>query len=163
MQRAEYEEGDIKFFMRVGQDGHVRWAYPEESSLGDRDTEKCMMDAITQAQWPRPDGGEAEVHRSEPFDAPDVREPVAYPTDRLAGVLGGKDGDEVRTKCQAKGNNFLVTAYIAPDKNDGKVEAVGVSTKTKEGNERLDCIAEQVKGWKVPTPGSYAGKVSFKL
>ena len=41
MQRVEYLAGDVRFFLRIAQDGTVRWAYLEDSTLGDRDTESA--------------------------------------------------------------------------------------------------------------------------
>ena len=65
-----------------------------------------------------------------------------------------------------------VTAYVEPG---GTVVSAGVASgaqaeavqgadappDTSEGV--LDCVAGQVKGWELPDPGSYPGKVTFDL
>jgi hypothetical protein len=76
IKRLEYLAGDVRFFLRIGQDGRVRWAFLEDSTMGDRDTEKCMLGVIQDAQWPQPDGGEAEVHKAMGFDPADARPPA---------------------------------------------------------------------------------------
>src|SRR5580692_9577840 len=57
--RIEFLGGDVKFFLRVQQDGHAKYAYLVEGTLGDRTTERCMLELAMNAAWPRPEGGEA--------------------------------------------------------------------------------------------------------
>jgi hypothetical protein len=61
LDRVEVLSGSVKFFIRIGEDGAARWTYLEGSELGDRETEKCLLDAVRGAQWPKPDGGDAEA------------------------------------------------------------------------------------------------------
>ena len=75
----EFLAGDVKFYFRVKPDGTTHWATLDMSTLGDRDTEKCMLAVVLGAQWPKPEGGEAEVHQGIGFDAPgDVRAPTVW-------------------------------------------------------------------------------------
>jgi hypothetical protein len=163
LKRIDYLAGDVAFFMRVGQDGRVRYAYLEQSTLGDRETERCLLDTLTQAQWPEPEGGEAEVRKTMGFDPPgDVRLPADWSADRIAALLGGKEGETLAQCREGASGVFRVTAYVAPaGKKDGKVLAAGVAPPSKEGAEKADCIVDAVKAMKMPSPGSYAAKVSF--
>lgn len=160
--RIDYLSGDVKFFLRIGEDGHAKWGYLEKSTLGDVDTEKCLMDAAMNASWPPPDGGEAEIrYDGLGFDPPsNTRLPTEWPSDKIATVLG-KHG-EALNKCveESKGAKFSVTAYVEPS---GKVQAVGVATTSKEGAAQIDCIVTAVKAMKMPSPGSWAAKVAFQL
>ena len=179
MQRVEYLSGDVKFFLRIGMDGHVRWAYLEDSTMGDRDTEKCVLGVLKDAQWPRPEEGEAEVRNGMGFDSGEARAPSDWPSDRIAGVLASQADGALKCKGSVKGT-FKVTAYIGagappddkPKKHgkhpkehgkEGHVEAVGVAPPSKDGEDKIDCIVEAVKEWHMPSPGSYAAKVSFNL
>lgn len=162
--RVEYLSGDVKFFLRVAPDGSTRWVFMEESTLGDRATERCMLDVMSSARWPAPSGGEAEVHKGFGFDPPsNVRPPLEWSTDRIAETLG-KSGDDVnRCKGGASGT-FHVTAYVQPHgKQHGRVQAAGVAPPNKDGEDKIDCIVDAVKKLKVPSPGSWAAKVSFIL
>lgn len=161
--RVEYLSGDVQVYLRVGEDGGAKWAFLEQTTLGDRATERCMLDAIKGAHWPQPSGGEAEVHKNLGFDAPsNVRAPVEWSADRVAEALG-KHGAEA-SKCKGgSSGSFHVTAYVEPHGKGGKVQAVGVSPPTKEGEDKVDCIVDVVKRMHMPSPGSYAAKVNFVL
>jgi hypothetical protein len=152
--------GDVKLFLRIGEDGRVKYGFLEDSSLGDADTERCIMQVLTEAQWPKPDGGEAEVRNGFGFDpAGDARSPIDWSSDKLAPALGKNDALQ---KCTSGVDaKFKVTVYVTPG---GKIQAAGVSTSSKEGVEKLDCIVDAIKGMKgVPSPGSWAAKTSFFL
>jgi hypothetical protein len=161
MQRVEYLHGDVKFFVRVGSDGRARWAYLEDSTIGDRDTEACFMDAVRNAPWPKPDGGDAEVRNSFGFD-PEGRAPASWTSDRIASILGKNDKDLLKCKKGLRAE-VHVTMYVEPNKKEGKVQAVGASVPAKDADEKIECILNEVRGWKLPSPGSWAAKVEFRI
>jgi hypothetical protein len=156
--RVEYLSGDYKLFLRIGQDGKVKYGWLEESNLGDRATEKCLLDAAFAASWPKPQGGEAEVRQAAGFNPGDAREPTDWSADKIMAAVGANASLK---KCDASG--LHVTAYVEPDGKDGKVVAAGASASSKEAAEKIDCVVDALKGMKTPSPGSYAAKVSFKL
>jgi hypothetical protein len=167
LKHIDYLAGDVKFFLRVGQDGRVRYAYLEESTIGDRDTEKCMLAVVTTTQWPKPEDGEAEVRKGMGFDASgDARPPADWNSDKIALVLAKQAEDAIKCKESVKGT-FHITAYVVPNghgkKKEGRVEAVGIASPSKDGEAKADCIVAAIKEWKMPSPGSYAAKVSFNL
>jgi hypothetical protein len=157
----EYLSGDFRMFLRVGEDGKAKYGYFEETTIGDRGTEKCLLDAAMSAAWPRPQGGEAEVRRSAGLTPPDVREPTEWSADKIAAAVGGNAA--VKKCTEGVSGSFQVTAYVVPDGKEGKVAAAGVSPPNKEGEAKVDCIADALRGMKTPSPGSYAAKVTFKL
>jgi len=160
--RVDYLGGELAFFLRIGEDG-VRWSYLERSTLGDRDTERCMLGALGKVRWPKPKGGDAEVRKSVAFDASsDVRAPSAWSADRVSSALG-QAGERLKACKEGAPGAYAVTAYVEPDGKDGKVQAVGVAPPSKEGEAKADCVTDAVKGLKMPSPGSYAAKVSFVL
>lgn len=163
LSRVDYLAGDVKIFLRVGQDGAVRYGYLEDSTIGDADTEKCLMGVLTNATWPKPEGGEAEVRNGFGFDGPgDVRPPVAWNADRVAAELGKNDAKFQQCKGSVKGS-FHATVYVEPDGKQGKVQALGVVPPSKEGLDKVDCLVDAVRSMAFPSPGSYAAKVSFVL
>ena len=184
LQRIEYLSGDAKFFVRIGQDGHAKWAYLEDSTIGDADTEKCLVDVLMNASWPKPQGGEAEARNSIGFDAPgDVRAPTSWSSDKLAEQLGKHDRDFRKCKGKTSGT-FHVTAYIVKDDEKpkhpppphhashapkgeptehGKIQAIGVVPPGRDGADKVDCMLDVIKSMTLPSPGSYAAKVSFIL
>jgi hypothetical protein len=191
--RIEYLTGDVKVFMRIDGSGRVRYAYFEESTLGDRDTEKCILDVFSRASWPRPEGGEAEVRNGFGWTSGGEREPATWSADKVTSALSDhKDTKKDVEKCKAgtKGG-FVLTAYVVQDdgaepepaghkpaskpkpspknghKGDkdkgGKFQAIGVAVSNKEAAEKIDCVVDALKSMRLPSPGSYAAKVTFLL
>jgi hypothetical protein len=160
LDRVELISGAVKFFVRIGEDGAVRWTYFESSELGDRATDRCLLDVVTAAQWPKPDGGEAEVRYGMelPFQA--TRPPTDWSSDKVAAALG-KNGDAI-DQCKAGlAARFHGTMYVGPG---GKVIAADVVAPAKDSDAQADCLAHvlvKMKG--LPSPGSWPAKVGFDL
>jgi len=162
-QRLEYLGGDVKFFLRVGQDGSAKYVYLIDGTLGNRKAERCMLDLVLGTAWPEPDGGEAEVQKSMGFDPPgNVRAPSDWSTDRIAAALGAHSADFAKCKAGTSGT-FRVTVYVQPAGKGGQVASAGVAPPDKDSEEKADCLVDVVKKMKLPSPGSYAAKVSFTL
>jgi hypothetical protein len=158
--RVEVLSGSVKFFLRIGEDGTARWAYLEGSDLGDRATEKCLLDTVMGATWPKPDGGDAEAHYGMELPQQSTRPPSDWNSDKVAAALG-KHGEAI-DKCKAGASaSFHGTMYVGPG---GKVIAAGVATSAKDSEEQADCLASvltKLKG--LPSPGSWPAKVGFDL
>lgn len=184
--RVEVLAGDVKLFLRVGQDGRVRYAYFEETTLGDRATEKCILDTLSAADWPKPQGGEAEVRNGFGWSPGGERAPASWAADKVTGAL---DDDAKAAVAKCKGSvsaSFHVTGYVEPAEDapapatkappskkkaaaapapvaGGKFKSLGVAAPNKDGAEKVDCIVDALKGVPLPTPGSYVAKVTFSI
>jgi hypothetical protein len=53
-----------------------------------------------------------------------------------------------------------VTAYVAPG---GRVASASVSVNNHEALEAIACLVQEVSGWQVADPGSYAARVTFRV
>ena len=95
------------------------------------------------------------------FD-PEGRAPASWTSDRIASVLGKNDKDLIKCK-KGLHAEVHVTMYVEPHKKEGKVQAVGASVPAKDADEKIDCILNEVRGWKLPSPGSWAVKVEFRI
>ena len=159
LDRVEVLAGDAKFFLRIGEDGSAKWAYLESGSdVGDRDTEKCLIDVVMGARWPKPDGGDAEARYS--IELPAQGRPASdWSSDKVAGTLG-KHGDEI-DRCKGGGGSFHATMYVGPG---GRVLSAGVITASKDGDDKARCLVKVLQSMKgLPSPGSWPAKVSFGL
>jgi hypothetical protein len=207
--RVEYLAGDIKVFLRIDQHGKVRYGFFEEATIGDRDTEKCILDVLAAADWPKPQGGEAEVRNGFGWSPGGERAPTAWGPEKVTGALeANKEAKGAIAKCKAGVSGaFRVTAYVEPgevenpengdghaggggggggkgggkktpkkpDAKDakksgagepehgGRFKTIGVVPPGKEGADKVDCIVEALRGVPLPSPGSYAAKVTFTL
>lgn len=196
--RIEFLTGDVKVFLRIDGNGRVKYGYFEDTTLGDRDTEKCIMGVFGSTSWPKPEGGEAEVRSGFGWGPGGEREPTSWSSDKVTTAL--VEAKDVKTdvdKCRSgvKGD-FRVTAYVEADEGGdhgakhgaskskpaakpkapankhakhgsaetgGRFKAIGVAAPSKEGAEKIDCIIDALKPLELPSPGSYAAKVTFSL
>jgi hypothetical protein len=158
--RVEFLGGSVAFFIKIGMEGQVEAAYLEKSTLGDRDTEKCMLDAVRSKKWPKPVGGEHGLARkSFDFDPPnDVRAPADYDQDHLNKALG-KISDKLDSCKDAKGS-YEATIYVG---TDGTVLSAGVTPPDEQGEGSIDCLVSTLKSASFPSPGSWPAKVTFQL
>jgi hypothetical protein len=154
---VEFLEGDITLSFRVHTDGTVAWVYPSRSTIGDRETEVCILGVARGAHFPRPTGGEAEFTWGFGLDAAsDVRLPITWTSDHVMPTIEANRASIA--SCGRTG--FQLTAYVAPG---GAVMAVGGTCPDADALAALDCVVSAVRGWTMPNPGSYPAKVSFSL
>jgi hypothetical protein len=152
--------GHMKFYFHVGLDGHVEWVSPRGSSIGHRPTELCLLERASRVHFPAPKGGgPAEfVWGFEVETLDGSRPPEKWSEDRVAPALAEHRAE--LSACKIEGSHYIVTAYVAPG---GNVLAAGAAADSEPAAEKIDCIVDAVKGWKLPDPGAYAAKVSFGL
>jgi hypothetical protein len=158
--RVEFLGGSVSFFVKIDSAGKVDGAYLEKSTLGDRDTEKCMLDTMRSKKWPKPVGGEHGLARkSFDFDPPnDVRAPADYDESHLNKGLDKISGK--LASCKTSRGSYEATIYVA---TDGSVLAAGVTPPDEAGESSVDCLVSTLKGAAFPSPGSWPAKVSFTL
>lgn len=159
-ERVELLGGDVKFMVKIGSDGRVQHAHLEESTLGDRDTEQCMLQVLKDRTWPKPIGGETGIAQKPfSFDMPnDVRPATAWDRDSIEETLGelAQDIDG----CKSGGGSFTVTMYVD---TDGSVMSAGVAHAEDGGETVAECLLTTIKGAQFPSPGSWPAKVTFNL
>ncbi len=157
--RVEVLAGSVKFFVRIAEDGSAKWIYLEDTDVGDRATEKCLVDAAMGAHWPKPDGGEAEARYGMELPLQATRPPNDWDSDKVSPTLA-KHGSAIDQCKGGGGGRFHATMYVGPG---GHVLAAGIAAG-KDDEDKADCLANvltKLKG--LPSPGSWPAKVSFAL
>lgn len=153
--------GEIALTFHIDVEGHVAWVFAERSDLGDRETEQCIVGVAAGARFHRPHGGEAEFTYPLTFDLPDDTRPALnWTPQRIERVLTEQVG--VASRCRPDGSTatYTATMYVA---RGGRVVSVGVSSSTYDGVGGLECVAEALRAWQMPNPGSYPAKVTFEV
>jgi len=163
IERIEVLAGSVKFFLRIGEDGTAKWVYLEDTDLGDRATEKCLVDTAMGGRWPKPDGGEAEAHYGMELPLQSTRPPNDWGSEKVAATLA-KHGEAIE-RCKGDSSDahgsFRATMYVGAG---GRVLAAGVATPGKDDDEKADCLAKALlKLHGLPSPGSWPAKVSLSL
>jgi hypothetical protein len=152
--------GTAKFFLRIGSDGAAKWAYLEDSDIGDAETERCLVRVVMDAQWPQPDGGDAEVRYSLELALNAQRPPNDWPADKVTSAIARQTSAIDRCK-QGSSATFRATLYVGPG---GRVLTAGIATSSREGVDKSECLEKVLlKLHGLPTPGSWPAKVSFGL
>jgi len=159
--RVEFLGGSVAFLLKIDGTGRVKDAYLEHSTLGNRPTEQCMLDALRAKSWPKPVGGELGLARkSFSFDPPnDVREPITWDDHDAAPGLK-KIASDVKDCKRGNPGHFEATLYVG---TDGKVLSAGVTPPDSAGEEALDCLVGLLEGASFPSPGSWPAKVTLSL
>jgi len=134
--RVEVLTGDVKVFLRIDGNGRVKYGYFEDSTLGDRDTEKCVLGVFSSASWPKPEGGEAEVRSGFGWGPGGEREPTSWSSDKVTTALAESKhvrADVSKCKGSVKGD-FRATAYVesgAPEHADDEAAQASHESKAK--------------------------------
>lgn len=160
LERVDVLAGSVKFFVRIAEDGSTKWAYLEDTDLGDRATEKCLIEATKEGHWPKPDGGEAEARYSMELPVQASRAANAWDSEKVSHAVASH-GEAIQRCKNGADARFRATMYVG---TGGHVIAAGVASHTKEDGDKVDCLASallKLKG--LPSPGSWPAKVTFTL
>jgi len=151
--------GHFKMKLRIDPQGAVKWAYLGESTLGDRDTEKCLLEAARAKSWPLPVGGDGLAEKSYDLDAATPPKDLDSKKYKIAISLAAKE----TAKCRKRGTwgtVFAVTAYL---RWDGLPIAVGIAPPNEKGEEVIDCMVKILRKIKFGSTGRRVAKLGFDL
>jgi len=151
--------GHFAISLRIDREGGVKTAYLAESTLGDRATERCVLDVVRKATWPKPLGGEGIAKRS--FDVDAGVEPFAAKADRIKPAIA-KLAQKINA-CKSGGRgHFVATAYVKPN---GKVKSAGVAPPNADAEQASDCVVEAIQSLRLGpiAVGRRAAKVTFEI
>jgi hypothetical protein len=159
--RVEFLGGSAAFLLKIDATGKVSSAYLEHSTLGDRATERCMLDALRAKSWPKPVGGQHGLARkSFTFDPPnDVRPPTTWDEHDAAPGMK-KITSEVAGCKHGHSGPFEATLYVG---TDGKVLSASVTPPDEDGDGAIDCLVGVLQAASFPSPGSWPAKVTLSL
>ncbi len=159
--RLPYLAGEVRLVVRIAESGAAKYAFVKESTLGDRQTENCMLGVLKSASWPKPVGGEGQAEKGLSFDpGGDERPPVAWTPDRLGGALGKAKGELASCRSSAGAGPMQATLYVG---TDAKAPAVGVSGGDEKAEKAVSCVQSALEKITFPSPGSWPAKVTIPI
>ena len=158
-ERVDFLGGEVAFLVKVNSAGVAESALAERSTLGDYESERCMLETLKASHWPKPVGGKIGLARTSiTFDPPgDVRPPVVWSSDDVKEALQEHSADFAAC---GPGGPFEITAYVA---TSGRVLAAGISHDDDAGEATASCVIQAVEGMTFASPGSWPAKVTFRL
>jgi hypothetical protein len=151
--------GRVSLRMRVGRDGSLRWAYLSDSTLGNRDAERCVLDTVKSQTWPKPLSGDGLAEMG--FEVDPADPPAALPSSKRT-LLEKRAGKATRSCREGIRGGFRATVYLA---RSGKLLSAGVTPPDQRGETASDCIADALRGLRVGRLAAKerASKVSFDI
>jgi hypothetical protein len=153
--------GSIELAVKIDTTGTARRVWAPSSTLGDRQTEKCMFDAVRQVRWPAPLGGAFGIARNS-FEfrrSKRVGEPGVWDSERVIPVLEAIQ--EALEECRSgSAGEILVTLYIG---TGGRALAGGAASEESVADEALDCVVETLLAADYPPPEQSPTQVRFRL
>lgn len=148
--------GTFKLLVKVNRSGEAVAALAEESTLGDWNVERCILDKAKDARWPKPVGGLIGLVHYGPMSVePGGRPPVEWDDARTNSTLQSAHSE--LSSCGGRGR-YRVTAYVD---TRGRVLSAGVAHAEDEGDSTAECLAKATKDLKFPSPGSWPAKFTF--
>jgi hypothetical protein len=156
MEKLDQLGGELKVRLRIDRRGSTRWVYLSQSTLGDREAEKCVLDMVRAKTWPKPLGGEGVAEKELVIDP--RSEPIALDEKRSKVQIAQARAEAGKCRRGVPGS-FFATVYLRPD---GQVVTAGVAVPSEKGEDVADCMVEAVR--KVRFRGDRrTAKLSFEI
>ena len=159
--RLEVLSGKMSYALRVREDGRAKYAYFTESTLGDREAEKCILQLFMKSPWPASMDGESVAKHSSVFDQDVGARVETWAATKVQPVL--RSSKRFANCAQSGSGRWSVTAYITKDEStgNGKLVSAGGAHSEPDGAETLDCLLSELQNVKFPVPNSDFAKVTF--
>jgi hypothetical protein len=133
--RNRFEYGAVSLRIIVARDGAVRESVVEDSSLGDRETERCLTGLAGALRFPKPRGGEVQMVLPLSFMPAGARGGVVERDASLAEAAAVRTA--VEKACAAPGGTgYALTVYVGAD---GKALAAGFASSDVVDGVFADC------------------------
>jgi hypothetical protein len=149
--------GRFHMKLRIDTEGKARWAYLSETTLGDREAERCVLTLVREKQWPKAVGGDGLAERS--YEVDPRTEPKELDPKWVKPALAKARTEAWRCRKKGMRGKFRATAYL---RADGRVLAAGVAPPNERGEDAADCVAEAIRKVRFGKPGRRS-KLYFEI
>src|SRR5262249_18958432 len=146
--RMQYLGGRIELKLRVGPTGAPSSVYVVSSTIGNYDTERCVLSVARDLHFGRPHGG-SEAEFTYPIEVR-ARRPVQTWEEARVSPSVARHRKDVR-ECKAKSANGLppslaLTMYVAPG---GKIASAGLSADAPLDEAFASCLVGKTRSWRL--------------
>lgn len=155
--RVEAIGGSFELSLRIGPHGETASAHLSRSTLGDRETERCILQAAAAKTWPRPKGGVGEATHEYAIESSVAV--TEWTSGRLKPVM--PQIHEKVAKCvMPLAGKWHATLYI---RQSGRVASSGVAPPNADSGEQADCLVGVLNKFRFGPQRSKLSKVSFTI
>lgn len=164
VERVSFLSGEVTLAVQLGSGGELLSRWVRRSTLGDRPTELCMVNALGEVSWPPPIGGRtAEAEASFAFELESgERPPQVWDSGRARQA--GAQLSEAAEACGAvaAGGTLVLTVYLD---ETGAALAAGAASRRPVDDEATDCLVDAALRNHYPSaePGTGAAKLRLRL
>jgi len=157
---AEFVSGPLQFAFKVDGQGHVIQVRPLGSSIGHFALEQCIMQVLTETQFPAP-SGRATAEFTWGMNVEGGRgSKLKQARNRGIAASVRKHRRALWERCEVpRRARYRVTAYVS---SSGQVISAGAVTKPGPYEEKLPCLIEELSKLQLPKQKQLA-KVQFDL
>jgi len=161
IENHDYVGGAFYFTFRIAMDGSVK-SLDMKSTVGHREIEACIYDFAKKLQFPKPEGGEAQVNFNWSFNpAMDVGH--EWDASKLGSAYTKMRSKMIR--CSDGSNEapseFQVIFFVLPDAELGPV---GISSgKSLVSDKFYKCVVAAIKSVKLPDPMGNVARVTLDI
>ena len=162
--RVDMIGGAVKFWVKVDLKGKFMHAHLEQSDLGDRTTEQCLLDQLMAQRWPTPVGGKVGIATfSMSFEAAsDVVVPERWPAEKASEVLRALAEPIDECKSGLPGD-FTATVYVKRNDATGVTITASATPPDEAGEMAVDCLVGVLQKATWPAPVDKPAKIVFKM
>ena len=156
--RIEGIGGNFRLELLINPGGRATRAHLSASTLGDRETERCITDGALAKTWPRAKGGVGEA--SHDFAIEPSVAVTEWQSKRLRPVMAEIHKKVAKCVMPLGGKQWRATLYI---RSNGRVAASGVAPPSAEVEEQADCLVKELNRFRFGPQRSKLTKVSFTI
>lgn len=158
--RDRWVEGAIRFEFWVDAEGKVEKAVPVENDLGHHELEQCLTTVVVETVFPKP-AGRATARFSWDLRVEPAYTPAEWIDPKPMKKVVQKKAKDAFRECKVRRfrNRLLITAYVG---RAGRILSLGAMPNRPQDPEKLACLLEEVKHWRLPKQ-KRRSKVSFVL
>ncbi len=156
--RVEGIGGRFRLQLRITTKGGARSAFLSESTLGDRDTEQCILHGARAKRWPSAKGGVGEA--SHDFAVESSVSVTEWQSRRLRPVMSKIYQKVAKCVMPLNGRRWQATLYI---RRNGRVATSGVAPPSAEQSKQADCLVKELNRFRFGPQRSELTKVSFTI
>jgi hypothetical protein len=156
---AQFVNGSLKFAFKVDGHGRVLQVRPLGSSIGHYALESCIMQVLTDTQFPAP-SGRATAEFTWGMNVEGARGSLKQSNNKSVAASVRKHRRALFKQCEVpRRARYRFTAYVS---STGQVVSAGAVTKPGPYEQKVPCLIEELSKLQLPKQKQMA-KVEFDL